>query len=245
MRKKLLIILALFLKFGSYGQVNNGIISYKLTLQKEEKKSHEDYRVQKILDGMGKATQFMTFTLMFNEKQSAFFEDRKLFRSEEEELMNKVAKMAFGVSSNYYVDLNKQQTVRNIDFSGKIYNVISDIDSLDWDITDEQQKILNFMCYKANVSIPYTNRNNQQAYKNIIAWFAPEIPSTFGPIHYNGLPGLILMLEINEKVTLYASEISLNLTEGISLPKPEEGKYISEKEFEEITKEANTNFFND
>src|SRR5690606_33717253 len=159
---------------------------------------------------MAKATQSMTFTLRFNEKHSAFFEDRKLFRSEEEELMNKVAKMAFGVSSNFYVDLNEQKMVRNIDFTGKLYNVIYDINSFDWDITDEQQKILNFTCYKANIRIPYTTRSKQQVYKNVNAWFAPEIPSTFGPLNYNGLPGVILKLEINEKVNLYASEISLN-----------------------------------
>src|SRR5690606_13054177 len=142
-----------------YGQVNNGIISYKLSVQEEEKKGNKDYRVQKIIDEMAKATQSMTFTLRFNEKHSAFFEDRKLFRSEEEELMNKVAKMAFGVSSNFYVDLNEQKMVRNIDFTGKLYNVIYDINSFDWDITDEQQKILNFTCYKANIRIPYTTRS--------------------------------------------------------------------------------------
>lgn len=53
----------------------------------------------------------------------------------------------------------------------------------DWKITNETKKIGSFKCKKATTKFRG---------RNYIAWFAPEIPVSYGPWKLNGLPGLIL-----------------------------------------------------
>lgn len=65
----------------------------------------------------------------------------------------------------------------------KMYYVKEEAIIFDWKITNETKKIGSFKCKKATTKFRG---------RNYIAWFAPEIPVSYGPWKLNGLPGLIL-----------------------------------------------------
>ena len=67
----------------------------------------------------------------------------------------------------------------------------------------------------------------------ITAWYTPEIPVSQGPEGYWGLPGLIL--EVNDgKTTILCSKIVLNPKEKAEIKAPDNGKIVSQKEYDEI-----------
>lgn len=55
--------------------------------------------------------------------------------------------------------------------------------NFDWQITEESKIIQNFNCTKAMVDFRG---------RTFVAWFATDIPVSFGPWKFHGLPGLIL-----------------------------------------------------
>jgi GLPGLI family protein len=70
----------------------------------------------------------------------------------------------------------------------------------------------------------------------ITAWYAPEIPINQGPEGYWGLPGLIL--EVNDgKTTILCSKIVLNAKEKADIKAPNNGKEVTQAEYDEtVTK---------
>ncbi len=55
-----------------------------------------------------------------------------------------------------------------------------------WEIGKEHKKILGYKCTKA------TTRFRG---RNYTAWFADELPLSYGPMKFGGLPGIILEIE--------------------------------------------------
>ena len=70
----------------------------------------------------------------------------------------------------------------------------------------------------------------------ITAWYTPEIPVNQGPEGYWGLPGLIL--EVNDgKTVILCSKVVLNSKDKAEIKAPNNGKEISQKEYDEtVTK---------
>ncbi len=67
----------------------------------------------------------------------------------------------------------------------------------------------------------------------ITAWYTMDIPVNQGPEAYWGLPGLIL--EVNDgKTTILCSKIVLNPKEKAEIKAPNNGKQVSQKEYDEI-----------
>jgi GLPGLI family protein len=67
----------------------------------------------------------------------------------------------------------------------------------------------------------------------ITAWYTPEIPVNQGPEGYWGLPGLIL--EVNDgKTTILCSKVVLNPKDKAEIKAPNNGKEVSQKEYDEI-----------
>ena len=56
-----------------------------------------------------------------------------------------------------------------------------------WQITTESKQINNYKCFKAIGSLKAINGNSYY----FEAWFCPEIPLSYGPDKFAGLPGLI------------------------------------------------------
>ena len=103
-----------------------------------------------------------------------------------------------------------------------------------WVYTNETKIIDGYTCYKATNEYIVTNG---KIFKHpVIAWFCPQIPISIGPRGYGGLPGLILELqEWNSVFGVEKIEFSNNVKEIIL---PQEGKIISEQEYQNKVGEA-------
>ncbi|QXP63718.1 GLPGLI family protein [Polaribacter sp. HaHaR_3_91] len=63
-----------------------------------------------------------------------------------------------------------------------------------WNITNLSKKCGKYLCYKATlINEIETSRGLKK--RHITAWFSSEIPFSFGPKEFSGLPGLIMQLQ--------------------------------------------------
>ena len=70
----------------------------------------------------------------------------------------------------------------------RLFRVEEKLESTSWKPGKEQRKILGYICQDASY---------MDGEKIIKAWFTPEIPVSYGPGQYSGLPGLILAVEVD------------------------------------------------
>jgi GLPGLI family protein len=101
-----------------------------------------------------------------------------------------------------------------------------------WHIDYKKTKIIDgYKCYYAE----YKGKGLWWEFKPekpISAWFTNGIPLPFGPLHYNGLPGLIIELNV-ENVRYTATKIAFDNTYKSKLITKDLSKYevMTEEEF--------------
>lgn len=133
----------------------------------------------------------------------------------------------------YFKDLETKEKIFQSQQTGTTTNVEVDFEQYKWEITTENKLINGYKCFKAKTIIIGFNRvKKEEIILNRIAWFTPEIASSFGPQGFDGLPGLVLETAENDKVYLHATKIEFDCKKEIEKPKC--NKTISHKEFKEI-----------
>ena len=128
-------------------------------------------------------------------------------------------------------------------WTSPIYTIKDKLTEYKWQLTRETKKLIGFDVKKATAVIDST--------RTIVAWYTPSIAVKDGPLMYNGLPGLILELEIiNTKktdkkgfgnTTIRATEVK-EVADMKPIEKPKEKNVISEKDFEELAKKQMARF---
>lgn len=163
-----------------------------------------------------------------------------------------------GIIISYHKNVKTKMSIAETDLMSKIFNVQSTLTDYKWKLSSETKQIGGYLCYKATVIIPVTQRekndyeeekaeqekNKTQFFKIeapkdkiITAWYTPEIPVNQGPDRYWNLPGLIL--ETNDgKTTIICSKITLNPKQKVEIKIPK-GKTISQKEFNVLVEKKN------
>lgn len=128
-----------------------------------------------------------------------------------------------------YTDRDAGTTVEKRDFLGRTFLIDGEVEPLAWKLTDEQSEFLGYPCMKATAT-----RDTVE----VEAWFTPEIPVSAGPEGYGGLPGLILVLTVDDaRRTMIATDVSLGpLAEG-TMVAPDSGRRVAEEEFRAIVEE--------
>lgn len=177
----------------------------------------------------------------------------QLITSKDESVFNKIEKIdnsqgkssGFSVSfvngpaGKFYKNLKTFTTLEEVNMNGKDLLINDVIKKQNWILSKESAKIIGFDVKKAELFI---NENSK-----VYAWYAPKLNFKNGPSEYEGLPGLILKLELfnKEDNKIYKqvySAIDLKLDYKTKLEKPTKGKSITKAEFEEIIKEEERKF---
>ena len=128
-----------------------------------------------------------------------------------------------------YVDFGDGTMVEARGFLGRTFRLTRERPSFAWRIATEQAEHLGYTVMKATAEHDSTT---------VEAWFTPQIPIPGGPASYGGLPGMILVLSLNEGQTQYqATEVALQELEAGLIAPPEDGDEVSYEEFEQLVKQ--------
>ena len=216
---KTIALALLFLTTTLFSQKNSGVVLYKVVSKKE-------VNFKKIIK-KGNLTSFFkgkaAFELVFKGDKSLYKRKVNFSKEGEREKIN-FFEIVGGSDGVFFNEKGKTiQSVNEYDEDFLVTYVPKK-----WQITQEHKKIGGYVCYKA------ISKNNR------VVWFTPNIPLSFGPKDLNGLPGLILEVEIG-KISIVASEIVFKEISDKQIKKPTKGMPITEKEYSKKLKEIAKN----
>ena len=259
--KKLLVLL--FVTSLSYSQEFQGkayyfsktIFSEDLKVENSESKKKVDPAFEKALQEALKEASEKSYLLTFNKSECIYEQEQQL---EKPKAASGEMQISVSISSSegkkYINAKNKTSSIEDA-ILGKEFLIVENIEKPDWKLVDETKKIGDYTCFKAKLTIPVSDKQKKEyeeflkkeeiksslfkmeepKEKIITAWYTPEIPASFGPNNYWGLPGLIL--EINEPETIIlCSKVVLNTKEKATIKVPNNGTKVSQKEFDAIQK---------
>ena len=215
MRKSILFVLSIFLCVELVAQAPQGKIVYNRKTDWISIMSKLPYVSQEEVDRM-------TLTWGNNDDNKGqnfeyFFKDNKsLYTYKEEDNADRGyswKKRALLLTRDH--KNNKIKDIR--EEIGTKFLVEDELKRTKWKILNEIKEIEGYLCMKAETT-------NETKGQTIHAWFSDAIPMSGGPEGYNGLPGMILELDINDgDAIITATEIDLE-TEIEKLPYPKKMK---------------------
>lgn len=223
-------LLAFILPVFAFGQTNEGEIIYeetvRLTLDLPDDMGEE-------MRSMMPTSQSFSRSLIFNEKASLY---RDFTPDEDDEMEfegehgGAQIKMVMKAPENtMYTDLENGNSVNSREFFGRMFLISGELKERAWKLTGKQKKVLDYVCQQAI----WEGEEN-----TVEAWFTPQIPVSAGPAEFNGLPGLILEVSIDDGArTTIAQKVNLEPVRKGEIKEPTKGKAVSRKEFEKIEAE--------
>ena len=230
------ILLALLLNTICYSQ--SATINYNFKIL-EDKKILESPYIGKIFSEQIKAAKFLEFKLVFIDTISKFKSVQTMAMDKQNISSVLMASRCVKPKFTYNDTIFRNNSDGN--FPENKYLVVEPINK-NWVITNESKKIDNYTCYKATSEYIVINGKGE-FHHPVIAWFCPELPYSFGPAGYGGLPGLILELQEWNNVFGAIKIEFKSLDEPIILPT--KGIKISNQDYQNKVGEAFQKAFKD
>jgi GLPGLI family protein len=112
-----------------------------------------------------------------------------------------------------YRDLENKRMLNIFTLLDKEYAVEDSIQCIEWKIGNGMKEVAGHICINAF----YYDTLRE---KNIVAWFALDLPVPVGPDGYCGLPGAILELDMNNGSVIYTATIIIPSQDEVSIIQP-------------------------
>ena len=130
---------------------------------------------------------------------------------------------------SYFLDLRNKKFERVLKIGRDEFSMQEDFPHQDWEIGDETKEIGGYTCQKATTTFKG---------RNYTAWFALDIPMSYGPWKLHGLPGLILSAydDKNEVSFEYSGFDKMDGTTNIVIGVPEKAIASTKSEVEKLEK---------
>ncbi len=228
MKKTFFLLSTIFFSLALSGQNDAGVIKQGTVIYKQVIKMDikiDDPAMAKLIPKEQKSKK----VLYFNEKASLYknYEEKE---ADEMPLEQEGMVVKMSVSDDIiYTDFEKKIVTEQREFMTRDFLVTGKLKKPQWKLTGRQKQILGYYCQEA-VKNDGENR--------ITAWFTPEIPVPAGPGLQNGLPGLILAVNIGDGQTTWtAISVDDKPIEKSLLKKPKKGKKVTGEEYEKIVAE--------
>lgn len=231
MNKILLVSFVLLFFIKTNSQNSRGVIEYgkksmeRVLTEKDKqsmKETPEKYkRFQKMYDLYAEGEKKLTFELKVDNNIGSF--TMKPLLDSDNNYKKQLGPGPYDTGVYY----NKDKRILQLNAFGELFLITRP--KLKWKIQKETKKIGRYNCFKATTEIIVNTKGRKQL---ITVWFTPNIPISLGPLGYDGLPGLILELEVHKKI-YYVKKITLNPKEVIKIEEPTNGIIVTEKEYHE------------
>ncbi len=211
-------------------------ISYKIKVYKKTNDLGDvsDY-TQSVFDEMGN----VVMDLYYNKDKSIFKPQENIgIDAETNKRYVRMARiLTVGITHTYLYDLKNKEYYEINDYLYNEYIIKTKYNPINWKIMEDTKTINGFKCNKAITFEKRTDRKGVTEDIKIIAWFAKDLPYSFGPKNYFGLPGLILELhEGSNRISYLGSRIEFNPDKTIDFIFPKNAEWISKEEFKKITR---------
>lgn len=190
------------------------------------------------------AKQFnKTYELVFDKQHSSYKQQEKLDEPTNQAGGAMVFVMMSDEASLLYKNIKEKNYASQRDVFGKAFLVKDKLEASAWTMTSESKQIGQYTCYKATTTkmtgSTVTIKNGVRTASpgeeiTITVWYAPEVPVSNGPALFWGLPGLIMEVHDGNQV-IVCTKLILNVDDKIEIPN--NGKVVSEKEYNEIMDE--------
>jgi GLPGLI family protein len=240
MKKLLMAGCAIFLISHLQAQQTSGKITYVRTMKLQ-------MHIMDDQQGERAIPQIRTdkFELSFGNNQS-------LWKHAEEEMQNddmgdngtgvQIRMIGPGQDDISYCNFDLSQKIEQRNMFDNKFIVTDSIKKLNWKLTGETQTLLGHICQEAiaerpikkmtmNIDNGKMERKEVDDTTKLIAWFTTDIPVPAGPEVAGQLPGLILLLNMDDGRTIYkAIEIS-DKVKLDDIKEPVKGKKVTPDEF--------------
>lgn len=230
---KIILFIIILLSNAMFSQTQSGEVMYKVVISEDSALKEKSDRLNQMQQQASKGSSQIKLNLKF----SGNFSEFSLLNSIEDS-DTKFAIAWANCRNTIYTDLKAKKSYYNSETNSMgtlkkdeflIYNELGD----GWVTGTETKKIDELECYKATKLVEYSTSKGIQR-KEIIAWYCPKIPYSFGPKGYYGLPGLIL--ELTDKNVTFIAEKILFRDEILEIKMPVNGKLVSNEEYQTILK---------
>lgn len=228
-----------------------------------ENKEPIDPEFQKAIEEAVKKASEKQYLLTFNKTECLYEEQKKLDKPEASSDGISLS-ISYVTSGNKYLNVKEQQSIVEDNIFGKEFLIVEPLVKPEWKLIDETKKIGDYNCFKAELVIPVSEKQ-KIAYEDFLkkeekkpalfkmqkpedkvvtVWYSPEIPVSFGPDNYWGLPGLIL--EVNDGTNiLLCSKVTLSTKDKAKIKAPKNGEKVNQKKFDEIQKKKEDSMKNE
>ena len=227
--KTTLFVALCFLAANEIIAQKSGVITYQETMKL--KIEIDDAPAGVDLSGMLPTNRSVAMQLIFDDTESIYINGGEA--AEDQEISSDDGSIQIIIAESdierkLYTDHENNISLDQQGFMGRAFIINKPVSKIKWKITPEKVKYLDYECIKATT----TNEEGDE----IVAWFAPSIPVKAGPAGYGQLPGAILMLSKGDK-DLEIKASSVEMKEVDEIKEPNEGKKVSEEEFNKIVEE--------
>lgn len=222
---KLIQLFFFFVSLSGWSQIKSGKIEYGLHISTFEGLEKTTVMKAAYVKAM-KNAPFLNFELLFNVSESFFLLTEGLGLDDDgvdyAKLFSSYKGMVYQDDVYSYSEINGDPGNYLIKKDKKI----------EWNLENETKEINGFVCYKATAVKKVVNSAGIFRFP-IIAWYCPQIPLSYGPNGYGGLPGLILELQVRN-ILFGVKTIDLQPDKKIVVPKRKAYRIVTEQEFEDL-----------
>lgn len=216
----------------------SGKIFYNVELKESiyEKVKDKSSISADIILNASKLINDIVFAMTFDNEEANFEQIESLPTKDADQLYHNMATKLVN-NALYYYNLSSKKIIYQKEFLGDSFIINSSLDDYEWEILLDQTLIINgYNCQKAICKI-----NTIDGEFITEAWFTPEIPLSFGPVGYCGLPGLILELNVRNLIYKFES-IDLDSVNVGDIVIPENGIKLTQEEFDHYVLEKGKMF---
>jgi GLPGLI family protein len=176
-------------------------IDSTIAAEKLEREDPSKYMLySNMFRNLTKTMQRLKFDLFFDEKSYIWTANEEAIPHDASEKFSYTSAliMATNAWTHQYLNIENQTRISQTNDGGGKINVVHSFKQMNWVITGRVKSIKDRVVQEARTSYKRPDEPESNSPTIIHAWYSTDLPFPFGPRGLDGLPGLILEVEMGE-----------------------------------------------